>query len=54
MKNIICKRTREEILKIYSSQTENNYTKLEVFDKCEVEKRMENIYLSLTMDNKER
>lgn len=54
MKNIICKRTREEILKIYSSQTENNYTKLEAFDKCEVEKRMENIYLSLTMDNKER
>lgn len=53
MKNIICKKTRGEILKIYLSQTENNYTKLEAFDKCEVEKRMENIYLSLTMDNKE-
>ena len=53
MKNIIGERTREEILKIYSKQIEDNYRKLEAFDKREVKKRMENIYLSLTIENKE-
>lgn len=53
MKNIIGERTREEILKIYSKQIEYNYRKLEAFDKREVKKRMENIYLSLTIENKE-
>lgn len=53
MKNIIEERTREEILKIYSKQIEDNYRKLEAFDKREVKKRMENIYLSLTIENKE-
>jgi hypothetical protein len=32
---------------------EDNYRKLEAFDKREVKKRMENIYLSLTIENKE-